>query len=128
MRRFTLPTVAVLAFVAGCGGPTGSNSVEVSLESDLRDLGEMYDLYAKQVKRPPAKFDDLATVTAAPPESASDGRLTVYWGTLVSPSGGVVLAHESTADTGGGWVLMSDCKTVKKVTADEFRATPKGKR
>lgn len=129
MRHILLPLACgMFALAVGCSGPGASESVEISLESDLRDLGEMYDLHAKQVKRPPAQFDDLATVTADPPQSAADGRLKVYWGTPVSAGGGVVLAHESDADSTGGWVLMTDCKTVKRMTAAEFKTTQKGKR
>lgn len=95
------------------------------MESDLTDLGQMYDLHVKQVKRPPAKFDDLSAVTANPPTSATDGRLRVFWGTPLSPSGTAVLAHETDAATKGGWVLLTDGKTVSKLTAAEFAAAPK---
>jgi hypothetical protein len=86
----------------------------------------MYDLHVKQVKRPPGKYEDLSAVTAnAPATAAPDGRLKVYWGASVSPTGTAVLAHDAAAESKGGWVLLTDCKTVKQMTAEEFKAAPK---
>jgi hypothetical protein len=121
---FALLPLALFAAL-GCGGGSGSDSVEVSLESDLTDLGQMYELHVKQQKRPPAKFEDLSAVSANPPTSAADGRMKVFWGTSVSSSGTSILAHEADVAEKGGWVLLTDCKTVKKMSADEFKAAPK---
>ncbi|MCU0702495.1 MAG: hypothetical protein MUF18_00700 [Fimbriiglobus sp.] len=125
---FMFVTLALPLGLIGCGGSSDGPSVEVSLESDLQDLGGIYDLHTKQMKRPPAKFDDLSAVSANPPVSATDGRLKVFWGTSLSASGTAILAHEATATEKGGWVLLTDGKTVKKMTAEEFAATAKAKK
>jgi hypothetical protein len=125
---FVFAALALPACLIGCGGQEASSSVEVSLESDLQDLGATYDLHVKEKKRPPAKFEDLSAVTANPPPSATDGRLKVFWGTSLAPNGTSILAHETEAGANGGWVLLTDGKTVKKMTAAEFAAAPKAKK
>ena len=59
-------------------------------------------------------------------KSVKEGTIIVVWGAPLQE--GVtdkVLAYEKQVAESGGFVLMQDGKTVKKMTADEFKAAPK---
>jgi hypothetical protein len=54
-------------------------------------------------------------------------ELVVQWGAPLSPEGetsGAVLAYLKTVPEQGGSVLLQDGNTIKKMTADEFKAAP----
>ena len=56
------------------------------------------------------------------------GDLIVQWGAPLSPEGEAaeaILAYVKTVPEQGGNVLMQDGKTIKKMTADEFKTAPK---
>jgi hypothetical protein len=128
VRRFAIALSLSfgLACLWGCGSSKPTTLVEVSLEAELKDLGDIYDYYTKQQKRPPAKYEDLSTVSAGAPVSAADGRVKVYWGQPLSASrSNIILAYELKAETAGGWVLMQDGKTIKQLSAAEFASAPK---
>jgi hypothetical protein len=56
------------------------------------------------------------------------GDLIVQWGASLSPEGdtaSAILAYVKTVPEQGGYVLMQDGRTIKKMAADEFRSAPK---
>jgi hypothetical protein len=61
-------------------------------------------------------------------EQLKSGELVVQRGAPISPQGeatSAVLAYPRTAPEQGGLVLLQDGWTIKKMTADEFKAAPK---
>ena len=56
------------------------------------------------------------------------GDLIVHWGAPLSPedvTADAVLAYVKPVPEQGGNVLMQDCKTIKTMTAAEFKTAPK---
>ena len=61
-------------------------------------------------------------------EMLKSGDLVVQWGAPLSAEGAssdTVLAYVKTVPEQGGYVLMQDGKSIKKMTADEFKNAPK---
>jgi hypothetical protein len=130
-----LATCLVLAAgLAGCaasdkggdaGGPTASDA--------LQQVANMIRDYTSANGRPPAKFADLAqfqNLYNVGYKAVESGEVVVVWGAPVAGEGGGggkgVVAYEKSAGDSGGSVLLQD-GTVKKMTAEEFKAAPKAK-
>lgn len=102
------------------------NSME---ETALGEVGTLYRDYTAEANKPPQKLDDLSKL-AGGTQFANDfltrGDIVAFYNAKVSDdASGTVLAYEKKVPAGGGFVLMQDGKTVKKMTADEFQAAPK---
>jgi hypothetical protein len=131
--------LAVLAGTAGCGSQ-GADSTKVAGQdtpeaAGLVALGDAYRTLSAINQRPPKNFAEVEEAAAAAPGGLMglDARNTVvFFGAELTdlaiepgqtPSD-KVLAYEKKTPEQGGYVLMLD-RTVKKVTADEFRSLPK---
>ncbi len=121
--------VAALAGLAGgCGGsqtPIPEPPVE---QTALREVGEMYRVYSEGNKKPPRGGNDLAPLAPAFSHGSMalvNKDLTVFWGAPVAPGSDAVLAHEKGVPKDGGMVLLQDGQTLRKMSADEFKAAPK---
>ncbi|ADV62787.1 hypothetical protein Isop_2209 [Isosphaera pallida ATCC 43644] len=129
--------MVMVSILPGCGGST---EAEIDLQTSpeavgLTELGEVLRLYQIQFKKPPAKVADLAPLeqmAGMVMDTIRNKTIEVIWGVDLPDLGeqpGLVeskeiLAYEAKAPTEGGYVLFRD-RTVKKLTAEEFNATPK---
>lgn len=133
MRSFRW-TPAVLAWfvfwVVGCDSrPTLPDSLPKDPEGGLKQIGETYKYLADQKLRVPTKLTDLdeysGNLEAALP-LLSSGDLVLFYGIPYSAGSKDILAYEKDASSAGGWVLLRN-GTVKKLTAEEFKSSPKAK-
>ena len=128
-----LLTGLFLCFSGGCHSGSAALSPDEAQEDvrkgTLREVGEMLTLYKASKKKPPAKVGDLATYEVGFQVGylrTKEGEVVVAWGApLKEGDSETVLAHEKRAPSEGGYVLMQDGQTVKKMTADEFKSAPK---
>lgn len=89
----------------------------------------MLRLYeANHKNKTPAKATDLASYEIGFPggyTSVKEGKVTVNWNTpFIEGATDKIIAYEKEAPESGGYVLMQDGTTIKKLTADEFKSTP----
>ena len=122
-------------FAWGCG-PGSQPITENPLEgAALSDIGEAYRTFTITKKRPPAKLDDLTPMEMACPtgvRALKKGEAVVRWGATLPDTGEEpgkvpapeVLAYVKNVPEQGGYVLLLD-RTIRKMTADEFKAAPK---
>ncbi len=120
-----------LAFIlCGCGAPPEIPAVP-SDEGGLKQFGELYRNYTARNKRPPTSLKELAVKGQGYPiavEQLKSGELVVEWGAPLAPEGDSttgVLAYAKSVPERGGPVLLRDGWTIKRMTADEFKAAPK---
>jgi len=122
-----------VGFLAGCSSANRGGNVELPAEADkLQEVNEL--LHAAGASRPPAKLSDLDRQRGMFPrayEAVKSGEVVVLWGAPVKGEGEmgkggdeVVIAYDKDVPNNGGYVLLS-AGTVKKMSADEFKAAPK---
>jgi len=130
MRRFAFHTAVIvfLALPAGCG--ENRPAVQgLNRKDHLDEIGQMMKGVSEEGRKPPSKLSELESVEPMLPLAGPllrSGELIYVWGAAYVPGSQKVAAFEKKAEAEGGWVLLQD-GTVKEVTADEFRATPKAK-
>jgi hypothetical protein len=126
----------IVTAVTGCNEapPSVATNVDESqAELKLMDVGELYRQYTFDKKKSPASVSDLAYLDAIAPM----GLMALRSGEVVARSGVViqsveegpatkdpadeVLAYAKEVPTSGGLVLMHN-RTVRRMTADEFKA------
>jgi len=136
-RRCLVFSVVTLVCLGGCSssrndsggaGPDGSDT--------LREVGGLVSAHTGEQKRGPQKIADLARYEAGYPlgfEAVKSGNVVVVWGAkmTIEEGGGTsgttdVVAYEKKVPSEGGLVLLQN-GTVKQMTADEFKSTPKAK-
>jgi hypothetical protein len=128
-RRVMLWSLLGLILI-GCGGPAEIVAIS-SEERGLKELGELYRNFADKSKRSPRSFKEFNVKGQQFPMAATminSGDLVVQWGAPLLPEGATVdavLAYVKRVPDEGGNVLMQDGRTVKKMTAEEFKATTK---
>ncbi|MFO0909604.1 MAG: hypothetical protein U0794_14820 [Isosphaeraceae bacterium] len=137
-HRPWLPALA-LALLAGVFNGCGSSEVAVTGTdtnvSALNEIGESYRMYQIAKQKPPTKvadFQSLENIGGNGLAAVKSGEIVVEWGATLPDtseepgkvSSPEVLAYGKTVPTEGGSVLMLD-RTIKKMTADEFKAAPK---
>jgi hypothetical protein len=136
MRRIVCVSfflTTALGLCAGCGNTGGGGSFEVAPDNGERyplvETGEILRNRMLDTKSPPRSLADIARYENAGPTAFNKiqkGEIVVVWG--ANPQDGVadkVLAYEKQTPQNGGFVLMQDGTTVKKMTAAEFQAAPK---
>jgi len=133
-RETALILVLIAAWSVGCehqnGGVSSSaDPQEIFHQNMLSEVGEILLNRKIDSKPPPASAADLSMAQAGWPvgyKAIKDGNVVVLWGVPVKDGiADKIIAHEQTASESGGFVLMQDGKTVKKMTAEEFKAAPK---
>jgi hypothetical protein len=126
--------VGVLGILAalsgGCGGSGAPTSgPELFQHSSLLEVGDLYRNVVLDTHKPPTKAADFAKYENGFPGGyrlVKEGEIVVLWGAPLEESAtGTVLAYEKTTPESGGFVLMQDTRTIKKMTAPEFQAAPK---
>jgi hypothetical protein len=130
---------APLALVAGslvgmAGGCSPSNAPAVPVAeafeyTKLSEIGEIFRIHAREQNRAPAKLSDAARYEIAFPvgfKALKDGAAVVFWSAPIKEGDtSTVLAYEKQVPQEGGFVLMQDGTTVKKMTAEEFKSAAK---
>ena len=95
----------------------------------MGEVGELLSVRFQESKKPPTGATDLTRYQKGWPSGfiqVKDGSVVVQWGTPIKvDASDTVLAYEKQAPETGGFVLMQDGQTIKKMTAEEFRAAPK---
>lgn len=132
--RALMASVLSLGLAAGCGSSPKSEPLSADPEESFRlntmnEVGELLTVRQSEAKSPPASAKDLARYQAgwtSGYRKVNEGAISVFWNVPVEEAAAEkILAHEKSAPETGGFVLMQDGKTVKKLTADEFKAAPK---
>jgi hypothetical protein len=125
---------ALVGLSAGCGSGGRAPSVpsdpqEAFQQNNMLELGELLQTLQRDEGKPPSSLADLARREVGWPggyKQVKDGNIVLLWGAPTREGAtDTVLAYEKKAPESGGYVLMQDGKTVKRMTADEFKAAPK---
>ncbi|SIN94983.1 hypothetical protein SAMN05444166_1747 [Singulisphaera sp. GP187] len=120
--------------LTGCnseqGGLAPDDAAEQIKQNSLVETAELLRLYnANHQNKSPSKATDLATYEVGYPSGylkVKQGNIVVVWNTRFEEGASdKIIAYEKEAPESGGYVLMQDGTTVKKLTADEFKAAPK---
>jgi hypothetical protein len=118
--------------VAGCGG--GGSSVPASgpdlfYHTALHEAGDLYRNVILDTQKPPSGLGDFAKYENGFPSGyreVKEGHIVVLWGAPLTESNSTtILAYEKATPESGGYVVMQDTRTVKKMTPEEFKAAPK---
>ncbi|APW61052.1 hypothetical protein [Paludisphaera borealis] len=136
--RYRILSLAILLFpLAGCGSTSALPTADASDEAALQQVGEMLRDYQLSNGAPPHTLKQLQANAGASPggvEQLRSSGVVVIWGatlpdTKEEPGGSPdedVLAYGKDAPEKGGAVLLLN-RTVRTMTADEFKAAPKAK-
>lgn len=117
---------ALLVVALGCGKANVNPSV-LSEKTELLDIFDAYNEFAKNHQRPPQKLEDLKKYEAVHDLGVRllrEGKYMAVWG-VTNRDADTLLAYAKDAPTQGGAVLMGD-GTVKNMTADEVKAALAG--
>jgi hypothetical protein len=135
MNRIALAVAvgSAMAFGAGCNstgevGTSSDSKADRVQEMSLAQLGELLHLREQDAGRPAEKAVDLAKYEKAFPVAfgrVKAGEIVVLAAPIEAAATDQVLAYEKQAAESGGYVLLRDGTTVKKMTADEFKAAQK---
>jgi hypothetical protein len=131
--RINLAIGLLLGLSAGCGsgksGVDSNPSEEAYKEASLGEVGDLLRNRKTENAPPPKKASDLVRYRAGWPSGykmVEGGSVVVIWGApLQDGASDKVIAYEKQAPESGGYVLMQDGMTIKKMTADQFKAAPK---
>jgi hypothetical protein len=124
----------ILGLSSGCGSNSpvitdSKDKAERVQESSLAQLGDVLRIRQEESSPPPVSAADVVKYERAFPLACGrvkSGALVLFYGVPLQE--GVedkVLAYEKQAPDSGGHVLMQDGKTIKKLTAEEFKSAPK---
>jgi hypothetical protein len=135
MPKSMIAFFCLALLTAGCGGSNKPLTPDQEDDSTLLQVGEMYRSYLISKNKPPEKFADLGSVRAVSGngyEAVRKGDIVLRYGATLpdnkeEPGGSPsdeVLAYQKQVPGSGGKVLMLN-RTVKAMTADEFKAAKK---
>jgi len=131
VRAGWVPLVGlVFGLAAGCG-TTASPAADKELfyQGSLGEVGGIYESYIADAKKPPTKLADLTKYELGMPtgyKELKEGNVVVLWGAPISDGDAdKVFAYEKSVPESGGHVLMADGKTIKTLTAEQFKSVPK---
>ncbi len=135
VRKYPLWICCLGLVASGCGGSNRPITKEDMLTTSLNDVGDIYRSYFVMNKKPPKTLKDLASLERMSPAgvvAVRSGEVVVRFGASLpdtDPEPGKstseeILAYEKEVPEKGGKVLMLD-RTIRTVTADEFKAMPK---
>ncbi len=125
--------VSLLLSAAGCGSSPGAAAPEARKENvqqlALDQVKQMLEI--RQGDAPGkaatkaadyAKYEKLCPVGY---QRLKSGEIVLIGAPLAADASDTVLAYEKEAPTSGGYVLMQDGSTIKKLSADEFKSAKK---
>jgi hypothetical protein len=130
---FCFILTSLLGLSAGCGSSGGGGSFEAAPDNGERypliEVGDILRNRMLDTTQPARNPAEIARYENAGPTAFSKiqkGELVVIWGANPQPGASdKVLAYEKQTPQSGGFVLMQDGTTVKKLTAAEFQSAPK---
>lgn len=115
----------------GCGSSGSSEAANEELfhHGSLGEVAALYESYFADLKKPPTKLSDVAKYEMGSPtgyRELKQGEIIALWGGPLSESNSdKVFAYEKEVPASGGYVLMGDGKTIKKMTAEDFQQASK---
>jgi hypothetical protein len=135
MPKSPLVALGLALLAGGCGPSSRPLTQEQGQEAILTQVGELCRLHQLTKGKPPDKAADLASVrsmAASGYAALRSGEVVLRYGaalpsTAEEPGQGPddqVLAYFAEVPHGGGKVLMLN-RTVRTMTAEEFKAAPK---
>jgi len=124
---------AVAGASFGCGSQggvsTNADSQDIFHQNMLSEVGEILVIRKSDTNAPPKSLADLTRYQSGWPAgytALKEGGVVVAWGESVQEGASdKILAYQKEAAESGGYVLMQDGRTVKKMTADEFKSAKK---
>ena len=126
---------ASLALSSGCGSSSSStvanpkSQAEFVQDRPLAEVGDLFRVITEDKGSPPASSAEVTKYEKIYPAACGklkSGEIVVFFGVpLQDGASDQVLAYEKKAPESGGRVLMQDGKTIKEMTADEFKAAKK---
>jgi hypothetical protein len=129
-------TVCCLALLAaGCGGSNQATTPDQADQIRLTQVGELCRQYQFMKKKPPQKLADLGLVQSMGAngyEALRSGDIVLLYSAtlpdLKEDPGHVesseILAYQKQVPESGGYVLLLN-RTIKKMTAEEFKSAPR---
>ena len=130
MRHLACVWMAIgLCLYVGCDSVPSDQEVRGGNQDALEELSATLKMMAGDKKQPPQKMAQFKEIEPELPIAApliKEGDIIYIWGAAYEAGSNKVIAYEKTVTTDGGSVLLQD-GTVKKMTADEFKAAPKAK-
>ena len=135
MRYTTLPFCTLVFLLAGCESSSPPRTMDQVGEDNLIQVGELCRHFQFTKQKPPAKLDDLNTVRGLGGngyEALRTGNIVLLYGATLPDTdedpghadSREVLAYHKEVPESGGYVLLLN-RTVKKMTAEEFKAAPR---
>jgi hypothetical protein len=136
--RYRILSLALLLFpLAGCDSTSQTPPADATEAAALQQVGEMLRDYQLSNGSPPQTLKQLQANSGASLggfEQLKSSGIVVIWGatlpdTKEEPAGSPdedVLAYSKDAPEKGGAVLLLN-RTIRTMTADEFKAAPKAK-
>jgi hypothetical protein len=118
--------------LAGCRSEP-DNTPMAADEQGLKEISAAYRDFCRKNKRGPKTLKELKLKGQSYPvavQMLKSGELIVQWGAPIANDGSAsdaVLAYTKEVPEKGGPVLMQDGMTLKTMSADQFKASPRAK-
>ncbi len=133
LRITTFAAVISLSAI-GCGEANPPMTDTAIKDRSIKQVGQIYVNFIRDNHKPPknvADFKRYAQMAPGAYQAVSSGDVKVIWGVKLddlteegtNDSAAEVLAYDKEAPTEGGNVLLKN-RTVRRMTADEFKAAP----
>jgi hypothetical protein len=135
MSKLLLGACCLALLAAGCSDPNQPRTVDRVDQDNLIEVGELYRHYQFTKQKPPQQLSDFNTLRSM----AGNGYEALRAGTIVlrynatlpdtdedpgHAESNEVLAFQKQVPENGGYVLLLN-RTIKNMTADEFKAAPR---
>ena len=135
MPKSFLSACCLALLVAGCSGPNQPRTVDRVDQDNLIEVGELYRHYQFTKKKPPQQLSDFNTLRSMGAngyEALRTGSVVLRYNATLPDTdeetgqtdSNEVLAYEKQVPENGGYVLLLN-RSIKKMTADEFKAAPR---
>ena len=135
MRMSSLMVLGLVLLAAGCGSSNRPTTPEEADQAALAQVGELCRHYQFTKQKPPQKLADLQllrTQGAHGFEALSSGKIVLLYNAKLPDldedtghsESNEILAYQKEVPEGSGYVLLLN-RTVKKMTADEFKSAPR---
>ncbi len=135
MRKWMRYACCLAVLVAGCSDSNAPRTAEQVGHDNLIQVGELYRHYQFTKQKPPQQLSDLNSLRGMGGngfEAIRSGSIVLRYNATLPDTdedpghaeSSEVLAYEKQVPETGGYVLLLN-RTIKQMTADEFKAAPK---